>query len=664
MKQNYAISLALLAASAFAGNASTYNLNFHCENHSDQVAISVQTSTQDSSGNWTVAEGTSYTFGEDKDVAVPYDSDQSPTIHVLIIDPDGDSEYYIDDISVEGSGGAWKANGNKDWQVYAYSSGVDVNYNIVVTSDAEKYTDTLYLKVDDLSSANLSFATSYRSIDSSKLVAGEYTPILFNLESDGELLINNTNYQKSFYKVLINDVDKTNDYNYGIAVAANDRVEILYTFPDVKCNITFKYATEESKGCVKKVTVDGVVPEDLTEDGFTVQMGSTAVITVDDEWYKLTNMTLNGVAPSYVYSPYTINKILEDTEIEFTATLYDTFDVTVNIDTPKNVKVYRGNSYNGTRLEVAEGENRIKLSSNNTMLSIAPKSGVTIESIKDADENELYPTSTWDTAATFYSVKEGDVYTVTTSAMERNNVFVLYVDDPTIPANGYNFSRGNDRSYLNEDADQGKVPAGYSMFYFGDSVSDEATYTVGENVFTFACYDSNYHNNPDKPRNLYVNDEKVEPVYQGSASWEVTLSDKDVVKLYLASNPELAEVSFDVPEDVEVSVVKDLITEASTEGFNAFPGTQVDLTFSSNGNGYDVYLNDEKVEVSEDAYSFNVAGDTVVKVALASENGVSSVSADSSINNIYNLQGIKVGTNRNQLPAGIYIINGRKVAVK
>jgi hypothetical protein len=208
----------------------------------------------------------------------------------------------------------------------------------------------------------------------------------------------------------------------------------------------------------------------------------------------------------------------------------------------------------------------------------------------------------------------------------------------------------------------GEAISGYSVFNFGDpkELADGEEEKWPENKFEFA------HGGSDETlyNKLYINDELVDPVYTGGTYYKFTVSDKDIVKIFVSSVPEFYNVSFEVPQGVELSVVKDLITEASLEGFQALTGTQVDLTFNSELDGYEVYLNDEKVEVEENAYRFNVAADTVVKVTLAGENGISAVSADSLRGNVYNLQGISVGTDLNRLPAGIYILNGKKVAVK
>jgi hypothetical protein len=617
----------------------------------------------DSDNVWTVTGGGTYTFEEgSSELVVPYDTEVKTNIHIKILDTE--SDYFIDDVKVTSGGYASKANGNKDYMLGIWTTSNDVDINVYVTTADEKYTNTFYLKIDNPELANIyTYDTNYNQhiFADSSTPAGVFNAIKFDAATETQLYIYNAkNTSKGFYKLYKNEEDVTDSYNYGISFADGDYIEVKYDYPDVTCHVTFTYADEASRGCILGATVDGENAEDFTEDGFSAKMGSSIVVKGNTEWYNVTEMSVNGVARTWISFPYSF-KILEDTEISLTAETYPVYSCTVTVDDPNNVKLYRGYTSSGTQLAVEEGANVIEVSSNNTLISIAPKSGVTIESIKNADGEELYPTSTWSTTATFY-ITDGMELTVTTSKMERNNQFVLYFDDPSVPANGYNFQRGCDRTYLNEDDPKGYITAGYHTYYFGDTVSDEESYTIGENVFSFACYDD-YYNNPDMPRNLYVNDEKIEPTYASSASWTLTLSDKDVVKLFFASNPEFSNVSFDVADGVDVSVVKDLITEASTEGFQALPDTQVDLKFNTT-DGYNVYLNGEQVEVNEDAYSFNVSGDTVVKVELSSVNGVSSVSADSSLSSIYNLQGIKVGTDRNYLPAGIYILNGKKIAIK
>jgi hypothetical protein len=65
-------------------------------------------------------------------------------------------------------------------------------------------------------------------------------------------------------------------------------------------------------------------------------------------------------------------------------------------------------------------------------------------------------------------------------------------------------------------------------------------------------------------------------------------------------------------------------------------------------------------------YTFTVNADTSVKVSTT--NGVSNISVDGNASSeVYNLQGIRVARsaeNLNSLPAGLYIVNGKKVVVK
>jgi hypothetical protein len=267
-----------------------------------------------------------------------------------------------------------------------------------------------------------------------------------------------------------------------------------------------------------------------------------------------------------------------------------------------------------------------------------------IKSIVDAEGNSLYTPSSYTNYASI-KVTDGMVINITTAVIVRDKEFVLYFDDPDGAAYGQSLERADGSALVKS----GYYDEGYTKFAFGDDDNDF--------VFTF------YGVGDDNPNNVYINDVKQSPEEDTTANYTLTLADKDVVKLFFGSNPEFYNVSFEVPEDVELAVVKDLITEASVDGFQALTGTQVDLTISTE-KGYDLYVNGEKVEVEENAYSFNVTADTVVKVEVATENGVSAISADSLRGNVYNLQGISVGTDLNRLPAGIYIINGRKIAVK
>jgi hypothetical protein len=125
-------------------------------------------------------------------------------------------------------------------------------------------------------------------------------------------------------------------------------------------------------------------------------------------------------------------------------------------------------------------------------------------------------------------------------------------------------------------------------------------------------------------------------------------------------------VTFDVPESIaqSVTVTKDLIKEVSEyqNGFTALPGTAVVIA----GDEIKVSVNDEELTANDGKFEFTVDAAKAVKIE-STESGVESVavSASKADSAVYNLQGVKLFDNASQaqiknLPAGIYIVNGKK----
>ena len=124
-------------------------------------------------------------------------------------------------------------------------------------------------------------------------------------------------------------------------------------------------------------------------------------------------------------------------------------------------------------------------------------------------------------------------------------------------------------------------------------------------------------------------------------------------------------------EDVALQVIHDHLSAVENPStHNVFKGTQVHLvpvsTFAAEPEDHKltVLVNNEPIEAGEDGrYSFVVNDHTKV-VAKYLPTGVESVNADSDSKAVFNLQGIRVADSLENLPAGVYIVAGKKVNVR
>jgi hypothetical protein len=677
MKQIYSILTALFATFLVAFTASanqTAEVKFHCSpEHVNDVKV-VSKYYSYATYSTVIEEGV---WDETGTATFTYDIGKAQYYTFTVAD---DSEYLIKGFTFDYTAGTHGGYGYPDWGTNNKSYTVYLDYGAVRDDNLgafegtielqtldEKYSDTLYLTVDDPVSASVRFSESYREIDVSGFEPGVETAVKFDASEEMTLCAQNgSSYSKGLYQVLKNGEKQDVNLMYvNLAVASDDHVQLLYNYPDVDYHVSFSFADDVAREVVTGVTVDDVAVENF-KDGFDAKAGSRISIYANTDLYNI-SMMVNG-EEEYFYSSYWFT-LAEDTSIAFSTEKKPVYTINVIVDNADCVGLYLGyNVSEESRVALVNGENQVEVPQDNSSIVLNPFDSCEILSIlqpiTDSEgvetEKECYNPDYYSRKQSLWISADGMTLKVYAQKIERNNEFVFYVDNSksTATNNGFYLSR-SDSSSLLPDSEDGIQ--GYSVFNFGNpkELADGEEEMWPENKFKF----SHYGDEETLYNQVYVNDELADPYYTYGTYYELTLSDKDVVKVFVASVPEFYSVSFDVPEGVELSVVKDLITEASTDGFQALTGTQVDLTVSTDS-GYDLYVNDEKVEVEEDAYSFNVAADTVVKVDLATKSGVSAVSAESSLNNIYNLQGIKVGTSRNQLPAGIYIINGKKVAVK
>ena len=150
--------------------------------------------------------------------------------------------------------------------------------------------------------------------------------------------------------------------------------------------------------------------------------------------------------------------------------------------------------------------------------------------------------------------------------------------------------------------------------------------------------------------------------------------DGDVIKAFaLNPNPDTYQVTFNVEgaEEGDPVTTKDWVTfNDDWKNFTVLGTTVINFGCEADAN-VEVLLGEEVIELDKTEYSqtfiFTVTEDTTFTVKFG-DAGVNSILMDQSIesNDVYNLQGIRVGTRSelNTLPRGLYIVGNQKVTVK
>ncbi|MDE6359240.1 MAG: hypothetical protein K2L29_06545, partial [Duncaniella sp.] len=129
-------------------------------------------------------------------------------------------------------------------------------------------------------------------------------------------------------------------------------------------------------------------------------------------------------------------------------------------------------------------------------------------------------------------------------------------------------------------------------------------------------------------------------------------------------------VTNEIQEGLKVLITTDYYTEhpENEASIAVLPGTYYTITPVSEEKVI-VTVNDEPLEAEEGVYATTINADTKIVVSVLS--AITGVGTDASAanNDVYNLQGILVKANASAddikaLPAGLYIIGGKKTIVR
>lgn len=541
-------------------------------------------------------------------------------------------------------------SGMTSCSIYIYSSHEGETWTVTSMPMDEARDGSCQIYVDDASKVKVQRSGTYTYVDN--LVSGEFTTVKYMTASETQLQIASTDYSTPLYQVKQDGNVVSPQYGYyTVTLSEGSKIEIFANYPDEDVAVKFNYANEESKAFITGVKVDGEEVTNYNDADFTVKLGKKVEITGNATDYKVNSFKVNG---SSIYFSGSYNFVVTgETTIDVDANKYAMINATLNIDNPDNVTVYKNYSYgNGTMVEgLKAGENAIELSEKGTTIGIKANSGCYITSVTSVvgEGDDAKPQTYTTDYNNCYSitVTEGMVITVVSGAIERDKTAMIYVDDVTKAPYGHSLTR-NDHTSI-------ELASGYNKFEFYEGDIPAMISFYGSASVT-----------------TYKNDELISPEYTGGSYYTLSdLADGDVVKVFLAGAPSTYNVTFDVTGNAaNATVTRDIITEVKdwSKGFSTLQGTEVSMT-PAKGYNMAVTVGEDALTADEEGnFTFTVDADTNVKVSISTTSGIKDiVTANASSNgNIYNLQGVLVkkgsaSVDAENLPAGIYIINGKKV---
>lgn len=472
---------------------------------------------------------------------------------------------------------------------------------------------------------------------------GVENKVKFMSSAESCFTFSHSSYGKTLYQVTLNGSPVTARGSvYEVYPSNGDKIVVTSNYPDIKVPMNFSYA-EGAEDFITGIAIDGTTVSDFNKESVEVQLGSKVTIYGDTQNFQFESMTINGEAVPYFYGSheFIVNEA-DGYNIVVNARKYGTVTAYVTVDNPEYVTVAAGNYSNIISLESGV-KTAVEVSENNSYIYWEAVAGCFIESVTIASANGTADYTEYSSI----SVTEGMEISITTGKINRDKTAIIWIDDISLADYSVSFYCYGDR-YLYSSS---SLSTGYTPIEFFE----------GDNPFYMAFYGSTI----------------TEPVvYQNGKTGtgrygQYTFADQDVIKVFLTTaEPKTYDVTFAVADDVpEVTCVKDIITEVEAwkEGFSTLQGTQVDLTADVE---MEVLVNGVAVELNEAGkYSFVVESDTEVSIS-ADSSAIEGVEVDDvKDNNVYNLQGILVVKNAtneqiNDLPTGLYIINGKKVAIK
>ena len=631
MKKIYSFfAVALIALFSFSANA-TISITVNLDNAD---AVTVTTS------------GANY---GDPEVEVPVETgdnvftseDDTAYIRYNIIPKDG---YAITSI-VDENGTALSGFYGGTAYVYLYSYYSGKHWYVSTMNLEEARTASFTMTVDDPSLVTATLSGTKSRLDVQEGTATyKFAPGVENvltLFSQGD---------KNIYSITKNDEPIPVD-SYSVQIPLEDGCNIVVQaqWPDIPCSVSLQYDHEATPNLITGAAVN-YENVDLVDDSFSCQLGDEVAVYMNSNDYNVTGIKINGEEQnmSYFYGNLYFTVSQEENVVEITAAPYGTITAIVNVTCKDAFSVYKQYQSPENLVEIVEGENIIELSQKNNSISYSVNPGYELVSATKT-EGDLDPIDI-SNSPYIYDITDGMVINLVGQAEVLDSHAVIWVDD--MSAANYYFSFENAKRFNYATS----MENGYTEFDFSEnSYNPFGLGWAGDNIQKF----------------VFLNGEAKNPNYEGGSFWNLTIADGDVVKAFVAAEPVNCTVSIDAEEGVATEVTVDRISPVTdwSEGISCFNGTEVAIAASLEDPDKTVVvtLNDESLVAGEDGkYVFVVENVTNSVSITTTTSGVKSMISDKTVSPVFNLQGIRVANSDdlNNLPAGVYVVDGKKVVVK
>ncbi|MDE6276606.1 MAG: hypothetical protein K2M06_00680 [Muribaculaceae bacterium] len=429
---------------------------------------------------------------------------------------------------------------------------------------------------------------------------------------------------------------------YFLSLPCEGTVKVVSQYPDKDCKINFSF-TPGSEGFLKKVTLDSSTGEEVpvVNGTATVKAGSVVYLHGDKENYLLYSYKVDDYDISFS-DPQRLLVLDKDINVSFDAAKYVEFNISLTIDRPEAIIARYGSTlYPGEVFALEAGENTVVLNENKNSILIAPADAHNYRIVSVKHEGmDIEPN--YDGKYQIADLASGDKVVITTEAIVRELHAVIYLDN------------ADENLWTLKDASGAEIAlhSGYNHLMV----------CAEDNPFSLTDgYGIPY---------VFVNDEEVN--YSGSMfskTYRFNLVDGSVAKIYVDTDdaPDFHALTFSQEGFQAVDVLADEMTPITRHaGYEVLAGTKVQITPHADMK-VSAKLDGEDLEADEDGkFAFTVSGPHNIELVAEPTSGIAGIeAAPAEAGAIFNLQGMRLrGADLKTLPAGLYIVDGRKVLVK
>lgn len=400
---------------------------------------------------------------------------------------------------------------------------------------------------------------------------------------------------------------------------------------------------DDAVEAITRVTANGVVIEKTAwsdPDGFEVEKEAKVVLELNTNDYRIDLFEIDGEATNA--REFTADA---DKTVKINAHKYGSYTVTVNgdrkyftISTGTTLSNCKPISYEGFSFEVDEKQPYICVERN---------AGYKITSFEDGEGNQLPQKE-------MITVKGNMTLNIEGDELVYDQKLHVYL---------YNGWLSDSPELVTNDGISHSLKDGYQTIDFAEE----------DNIVTIKVRNLD---EKIKLNTAYLNDE---PQNGGDFTWNfyyIPVKNNDVITVFVNDEPEKYDVNINSTAKAPFKVLRHNVVETEDSSFQMHLGTQITILPTSDQKikvSYDVATDDAETRSDEKdpnvilpgedgTYNFVIKSPLSLKIEDAEESGVneieSSASADAAI---YNLQGIRVSGDLRTLPAGIYVVNGKKV---